>query len=143
VLPDDDDEGISADTVESPSQWPRAVHDSLDEFQSMLVLVSQDIDPIVKNFPMILPTRNAAIVLARLLRELYDVTEKYKRGEKEGRQKVLDDFRKSTMGAAIAAKFLTEEGISIDRTNEIFEHLYQFQRKLKAVMQTYRSTSNG
>lgn len=72
MLPDDSDEGISADPAESAGQWPRAVHEPLDEFQSMLALVKRDIDPVVTDFPMVFPTKNAAIMLARLLKELYD-----------------------------------------------------------------------
>lgn len=70
------------------------------------------------------------------------MTEKYKRREKEGRQKILDDFRDSTMGAAIAAKLLTEDELSIDRMKEIFGHLQEFHGKLETIMRTYRSPSN-
>ena len=104
----------------------------------MLAIVKRDIDPVINDFPMILPSKNAAIVLTRLLKELFVVTEKYKKQEKEGRQKVLEDFRKATMSASIAARLLAEDQLSIDRLTEIFQHLEQFQQKLDAVIRTYR-----
>jgi len=140
VLPDDgdDDDRNPADVAESPHQWPRAIREPLDEFESMLAIVKRDIDPVINDFPMILPSKNAAIVLTRLLKELFVVTEKYKKQEKEGRQKVLEDFRKATMSASIAARLLAEDQLSIDRLTEIFQHLEQFQQKLDAVIRTYR-----
>lgn len=142
MLPDDDDEGILTrpEDIESPIRRPRAARGPADEFPNNLILIQRDIEYIVKEFPIVLPTKEAALALTKTLRKLYDLIERYHDLEgRRGRQKVLEEFGTTTMEAAIAARFLAEGEPSIKRMMEFFECLQKFRSKLDAVLRTYRS----
>lgn len=144
MLPDDGDERVPADSAEPQDQRPRVVREPREEFQIKLASVKKDVDPIINDFPMDLPEKNVAIKLSKHLRELADTIGRYQKWERKGRQKILEDFHDATIGAAIAAKLLTnKDELSIDRMKEIFKHLEQFQHKLDAVLRTYRPTSKS
>lgn len=141
MLPDDEDEGTltrSAD-VQSPARKPRAARGPLDEFQNNLLHIQADIDYIVKDFPIVLPTSNVAMELTRTLRKLYDLIRRYSGLETgKARRQLLEEFATVTMEAAIAARLLAEGEPSVKRMMEFFECLQRFRGKLSAILQTYR-----
>jgi hypothetical protein len=139
VLPDDGDERITADPDESPERRPRVVRDPRDEFRILLARAKKDIDSVVDRLPMVKPSKNTAIKLSKMLRELYDMTERYERIEKAGRRKILEDFRDATLGASIAAERMTKDKLTIDDEKDVFKHLRHCQLKLEAVLRAYGS----
>jgi hypothetical protein len=128
----------AADSGDSPERRIRPAGNTHEEFLNALAAVKRDVDEVVANYPMKLPTTKAAESLARELRTLYDSIKVYQNKEPPSIRKDLSTLRNYALEASAAAKRLRNDE-SIARMTDAFKHMEKFQGKLQAVFNFYNS----
>jgi hypothetical protein len=132
----------AAESGESPERQIRPVGDPHEEFLNTLAAVKKDVDEVVANFPMELPTPNAAMQLSRKLRALYDMIEHREQKESPSISADLSVLRDFALGASIAMPRLTGDDKPIDTVKDAFGHVKKFKDKLQAVLNFYNSANS-
>lgn len=132
----------TADSGDPQGQPIRSAGNPREEFLSALAAVKRDVDEVIANFPMELPTRNAALQHSRKMRALYDTIEIREQKESPSISADLSALRNYALGASIAVLRLTGDDLPIDTMTDAFEHVKKFKDKLQAVLNIYNSPNS-
>jgi hypothetical protein len=131
----------TADSGE-PERPIRPAGNPREEFLSALAAVKRDVDEVIANFPMELPTPNAALQHSTKMRALYDTIEIREQKESPSVSADLSVLRNDALGASIAVLRLTRDDAPIDTMTDAFEHVKKFKDKLQAVLNIYNSPNS-